>query len=405
MTMKLDSEEIINIMSVYAPQTGCEDEEKDTFWNELKQEIDSIPREERVIIGGDLNGHVGRKGNETRGLVHGGWSVGVENEEGRRILDFALASDMALCNTFFEKQDKHLITYRSEGVTSQIDFILYRRPIIKEEANCKVINKENVATQHKLLVMDCSIDVTGRKKKRKVCTPNIKWWLLKTPENCEIFKRKVMEKAKRIEGVNQWWEENSKVIKEEAVNVLGKTSGKGAPNDKESWWWNAEVQKAIKEKKETKKKYDKTKTQQDKEAYITAKKEAKRMVPRAKAKKLSEATEDQDSIEGKRKLLRIAKERDKASKDFTHVKQIKSVVGTVIRKDGKNIFEKLLNEENERTMFEDGTANQGMTEAISREKVVQAMKKMNEEWESNRTRLDTRGGVEVFGRVRGGYVM
>ncbi|KAI5715060.1 hypothetical protein M8J77_009915 [Diaphorina citri] len=149
--------------------------------------------------------------------------------------------------------------------------------------------------------MDCSIDVTGRKKKRKVCTPKIKWWLLKTPENCEIFKRKVMEKAKRIEGVNQWWEENSKVIKEVAVNALGKTSGKGAPNDKESWWWNAEVQKAIKEKKETKKKYDKTKTQQDKEAYITAKKEAKRMVARAKAKKLSEATEDQDSMEGKKK--------------------------------------------------------------------------------------------------------
>ncbi|KAI5715325.1 hypothetical protein M8J77_014185 [Diaphorina citri] len=118
MTMKLDSEDIINIMSVYAPQAGCEDEEKDTFWNELKQEIDSIPREERVIIGGDLNGHVGRKGNETRGRVHGGWSVGVENEEGRRIVDFALASDMALFNTFFEKQDKHLITYRSGGVTS-----------------------------------------------------------------------------------------------------------------------------------------------------------------------------------------------------------------------------------------------------------------------------------------------
>ena len=51
--------QIINIASVYAPQTGCEEEEKDKFWNQLGDTIMAIPESEQLWIGGDLNGHVG----------------------------------------------------------------------------------------------------------------------------------------------------------------------------------------------------------------------------------------------------------------------------------------------------------------------------------------------------------
>ncbi|KAI5735640.1 hypothetical protein M8J77_020866 [Diaphorina citri] len=212
--------------------------------------------------------------------------------------------------------------------------------------------------------------------------PKIKWWLLKNPETSELFRRKVMEETRPIEGVNEWWNENSRVIKQVAVNILGKTSGKSPPNDKESWWWNGEVQKAIKEKKDAKKMYDRSQTQEDKDRYNQAKKEAKRMVARAKAKKICEATDTQDTVDGKRKLLRIAKEKDRASKDFTHIKQIKSERGMVIRKEEdikyrwREYFEKLLNEENHRSIFEDGIPNHGITEEISRDEVAQALKKM-----------------------------
>ncbi|XP_068209189.1 craniofacial development protein 2-like [Palaemon carinicauda] len=62
---------IVNVMSAYAPQTGCTEEEKDTFWEEMDQELGIIPAREKVILGGDLNGHIGisREGKER---VHGG---------------------------------------------------------------------------------------------------------------------------------------------------------------------------------------------------------------------------------------------------------------------------------------------------------------------------------------------
>ena len=42
-----------------APQVGCLREEKDKFWTDLDEVVESIPKEERLVIGADFNGHVG----------------------------------------------------------------------------------------------------------------------------------------------------------------------------------------------------------------------------------------------------------------------------------------------------------------------------------------------------------
>ncbi|KAF7704748.1 hypothetical protein HF521_021820, partial [Silurus meridionalis] len=50
---------MINVISAYAPQVGCEMEEKERFWSELDEVVDGVPRNERLVIGADFNGHVG----------------------------------------------------------------------------------------------------------------------------------------------------------------------------------------------------------------------------------------------------------------------------------------------------------------------------------------------------------
>ena len=49
----------MNVLSMYTPQTGCTDEDKDTFWKKLDDILNSIPANERMILAGDMNGHVG----------------------------------------------------------------------------------------------------------------------------------------------------------------------------------------------------------------------------------------------------------------------------------------------------------------------------------------------------------
>ena len=112
--------------------------------------------------------------------------------------------------------------------------------------------------------------------------------------------------------------------------VLGKSSGRKPPNDKESWWWNDEVQGRVKSKKEAKKKADLSGLEQDKEEYKQAKKEASRAVAKAMAETLNEVYEELETAEGEKKILRIAKARDTASKDLTQIRQIKDGHGIVL---------------------------------------------------------------------------
>ena len=53
---------ILNIVSAYAPQVNNSMEKKNDFWEDLDGLIESISKEERIVLGADLNGHVG-KGN------------------------------------------------------------------------------------------------------------------------------------------------------------------------------------------------------------------------------------------------------------------------------------------------------------------------------------------------------
>ncbi|KAK3535500.1 hypothetical protein QTP70_016924 [Hemibagrus guttatus] len=105
---------MLNVVSGYAPQVGCKLEEKEKFWSELDEVIESIPTGERVVIGADFNGHVG-EGNTGDEEVIGKFGVKERNLEGQRIVDFAKRMDMAVINTYFKKREEHRVTYKSEA--------------------------------------------------------------------------------------------------------------------------------------------------------------------------------------------------------------------------------------------------------------------------------------------------
>ena len=52
---------IYNFISAYAPQVGRSRKEKERFWIYLSEVMEKIADAEEIIIGGDLNGHVGDK--------------------------------------------------------------------------------------------------------------------------------------------------------------------------------------------------------------------------------------------------------------------------------------------------------------------------------------------------------
>ena len=85
------------------PQVGCDEDTKNTFWNELEAVIMKVPHKEKLVLAGDLNWNVveSQIGFER---WHGGFSVEERNEEGENILHLAQAFDLAIVNTFYSKR-------------------------------------------------------------------------------------------------------------------------------------------------------------------------------------------------------------------------------------------------------------------------------------------------------------
>ena len=82
------------------------------------------------------------------------------------ILDFAVAYEFSIVNSYFRKKEEHLVTFKSGNIMTQIDYFLVRANNRKLCKDCKVIPSECLAMQHRLLVMDVAIRSSIRRKRR-----------------------------------------------------------------------------------------------------------------------------------------------------------------------------------------------------------------------------------------------
>lgn len=114
-----------HVFCAYTPQTGLDEYVKDKFYNEHQAKISTCPAEDLLLLCGDLNGHLSSSKNGHQ--CHGNQGYELRNDDGHRILDFAEANDLVICDTFFKKRTTLLITYISGNSSSQIDSILLRR--------------------------------------------------------------------------------------------------------------------------------------------------------------------------------------------------------------------------------------------------------------------------------------
>ncbi|VDP17909.1 unnamed protein product [Heligmosomoides polygyrus] len=178
MSLRLDTKEgYWTIMSVYAPQTGYPERDKDDFYLSLEEAIRSVPEDDYL----SMKRHVG-SGRRGVGRVHGGKGIGLINTDRKRILDLVIAHDLAVCCTFFAKRESQKVTYASGGRRTGVDHILVRRPTLKTVRDVKIIPGEDVASQHRPLVTDLNIPLPTKPKAQ----PRIGWWRLRGSERNEL---------------------------------------------------------------------------------------------------------------------------------------------------------------------------------------------------------------------------
>ncbi|XP_063545710.1 uncharacterized protein LOC134753703 [Cydia strobilella] len=350
-----------------------------------------IPECEEIYIGGDFNGHVGRM-NDGYERVHGGRGYGVRNQEGEALLEAALAFDLAIMNTYYQKKEQHLITYRSGQHSTQIDYFLLRRSKIHLAKDCKVVPSESLVSQHRLLILDLNLKVQRLQKNSKP-PPRTKWYRLSDRELAEEFRKRIVDKMVGMGDmaemrVNDCWNEMAVCVRSMARDVFGETTGKGKI-DRDTWWWNEDVRMILKEKKNAFKEWKSVEEGNDREkeikrsAYLTSKKKAKKAVAIARAKIQDKLYDFLESPQGQKDLYRIAGERERNARDINHMKCMRDEAVKIltdnknIQERWKNYFSKLMNEENDWSgVLENARNNIGMVKEITIEEVKMAVQGM-----------------------------
>ena len=167
-------------MQVYAPTTDYDDETIEKFYDDLEEAIDR-KNNTHVIVMGDFNAKIGKKGKVENNNWIGNHGIGVRNERGERLLDFAAENRLFITNTLFEKQTSRYWTWESPGgiYKNQIDFILTTDKTIFQ--NTEILTQVDIGSDHRLLRGKVKINkkITRlkkihRKKALKIDIQNIK---------------------------------------------------------------------------------------------------------------------------------------------------------------------------------------------------------------------------------------
>ena len=127
------------------------------------------------------------------------------------------------------------------------------------------------------------------------------------------------------------WENMATNIRKVASELCGVTKVSGG-EAKDTWWWNEEVQRAIKEKKECYRRLYHDRSVDNIEKYKVAKKTAKRAVSVAKGRTYEDLYQRLSTKEGE-DIYRMARVRERKIRDFNQVKCIKDERGHLLVKE------------------------------------------------------------------------
>ena len=105
--------QLMCVISVYGPQTGRTEAEKQDFRDEVEKMMGLVEVGTMLCVVGDFNAHVGlvETGDE-ESIGRYGW--GTRNREGQDLAEMVMRNGMVVAGSFFKKRDSHKVTYSVE---------------------------------------------------------------------------------------------------------------------------------------------------------------------------------------------------------------------------------------------------------------------------------------------------
>ena len=235
LVVKLNQKYKMKIVQVYAPTSTYEDEEVESFYEDVEAALNKHKTQFTFVMG-DFNAKVGTK--KPGEAVIGNFGVDSRNSRGDLLVEFAARNNLKIMNTFFKKRASRKWTWRGPNgeVKNEIDFILSGRIDVVKDVS--VINKLK-SSDHRMVRCKVSLNLT-KERVRLVNRKPINKEAVR--ENIRDFRLRIENKFSQLndEAENDKDEMNNnltKILIESALEVGGKVkskvSGKLSQNTKD----------------------------------------------------------------------------------------------------------------------------------------------------------------------------
>lgn len=267
----------ISLLNAYAPTENANSEEKEKFYDTMEIEIEEIAKEDIIMITGDMNAQVGKENyiSEVAGkhTIHN-----KSNNNGQRLCNFAVQTNMIISSTRHEHQWQHKATWVSPDQKNytQIDHILINKRKQSSISDVRTYRGACADTDHYM------VTATVKQKIRKAAktTNKIPTWNKRKLTNEEkrneyviMIDEKLSHKKKKEENIDNEWNKIKLSIMQAAKEKLG-TQEKEPKKE----WFNEECKELSEKKAKARIKWIQTKNEKYKDEYEKIRKECKRMI-------------------------------------------------------------------------------------------------------------------------------
>ncbi|XP_017334791.3 craniofacial development protein 2-like [Ictalurus punctatus] len=269
----------ITVIQVYAPTNEADDEEKDTFYDQLQDTIAVVPNHDIKILLGDMNAQLSsdRQGWENVIGPHG--SAAVTNDNGERLLSLCNLNNLCIRNTYFIHKRIHKKTWRSpDGAThNEIDYVCIHRRWRSALRDVWVFRGADVGSDHHLLVTSIRLKlkrVAGHNTVRSFASEKLKDRVNAEPFHIELANRfQILDNSASIE--EQWAQ-----IKDAAIETAERTIGRRRGTQRERWIQDR-TWLLLDERRVKKRQHDQAKTEEERNEASQAYRELDRRVKRS----------------------------------------------------------------------------------------------------------------------------
>ena len=221
------------VIQVYSPTNEADEEDKDTFFEQLQAVIQSTPRHDLLILLGDWNAKIGAMQDGEEGTVGRHGAICERNDNGERFVDICGTNNMAITTTMFPHKEIHKLSWTSPdgSYQNQIDHVAINSKFKRSLQDVRTYRGADVGSDHQLVIAKIKLRLrkTGKQeiKTRRFETSKLRIKDIKRRFTIEVKNKfSVLQDLDVHDGLEEKWDKIKKVYTESAREILGYRTGK-----------------------------------------------------------------------------------------------------------------------------------------------------------------------------------